>query len=166
MKVNGITLGPNSPARGLRSCRSESAEEQLCDDHVAKIAGTQAVVKFSQAQAAQQTRGISDRRYRVYGVAFWFEVKAEDGKLTMSQHEFLLQELQHGALACCGTLDDLKHLLIKLQAAWTAGLEHSRQMRLEVLDHARGWCLDRIGQWAERGYRKERPTRSARRTRR
>jgi hypothetical protein len=165
MKVNGIELGPNSPAKGLRTCRSETAEEQLCDDLVAKIAGTQAVVKFSQAQAAQQTRGISDRRYRVYGTAFWFEVKAEDGKLTMSQHEFLLQELQHGALACCGTLDDLRHLLMRLHAAFDAGLGKGRQSRLEVIDDARGWCLDRIGQWAERGYRKERPTRAARRPR-
>lgn len=165
MKVNGIALGPNSPARGLRGCRSESAEEQLCDDLVAQIAGTQAVVKFSQAQAAQQTRGISDRRYRVYGTAFWFEVKAEDGKLTMSQHEFLLQELQHGALACCGTLDDLKHLLIKLQAARDVSFAQGTQGRAEVMRHTRGWCLDRIGQWAERGYRKERPTRATRRRR-
>lgn len=165
MKLNGIALGPNSPAKGLRTCRSESAEEQLCDDLVAKIAGTQGVVKFSQAQAAQQTRGISDRRYRVYGVAFWFEVKAEDGKLTMSQHEFLLQELQHGALACCGTLDDLQHLIIKLRAAWDVGREQGRQGRIELMDHTRGWCLDHIGQWAERGYRKERPTRAARRRR-
>lgn len=151
MRVNGIALGPNSPARGLRGCRSESAEEQLCDDLIAQIAGTQAVVKFSQAQAAQQTRGISDRRYRVYGVAFWFEVKAEDGKLTMSQHEFLLQELRHGELACCGTLHDLQELLGQLRGGLLAG--------------AREWCLNRVGLWAARGYRKERPTRAIRRRR-
>lgn len=156
MKLNGIELGPNSPAKGLRTCRSESAEEQLCDDLVAEIAGTQGVVKFSQAQAAQQTRGISDRRYRVYGVAFWFEVKAEDGKLTMSQHEFLLQELQHGALALCGTLLELKGFLYLLQSARENSL---------LREQLTGYCLDAVGSWAARGYRKEQPTRAARRRR-
>lgn len=160
MKVNGIELGPNSPARGLRRCRSESAEEQLCDDLVAKIAGQHAVVKFSQAQAAQQTRGISDRRYRVYGVAFWFEVKAEDGKLTMSQHEFLLQELQAGGLACCGTLHDLQELLSML-ASHRASTNPVGREGLE--SYLREWCLNRVGLWAERGYRTERSTRATRR---
>lgn len=158
MKVNGIELGPNSPAKGLRTCRSETAEEQLCDDLIAKITGTQGVVKFSQAQAAQQTRGISDRRYRVYGVAFWFEVKAEDGKLTMSQHEFLLQELQHDGLACCGTLEDLRALVVQL-------LEVRQPGGFGLMPGIRQWCLMRIGAWAARGYRKERPTRAARRRR-
>lgn len=162
MRVNGIELGPNSPARGLRGCRSESAEEQLCDDLIAQIAGTQAVVKFSQAQAAQQTRGISDRRYRVYGVAFWFEVKAADGKLTMSQHEFLLQELQHGALACCGTLHDLQEILSMLASHRASTNPVGRE---GVESFMREWCLNRVGLWAARGYRKERPTRATRRRR-
>lgn len=158
MMVNGITLGPNSPATDLRTCRSESAEEQLCDDHIARIAGKDAVVKFSQAQAAQQTRGISDRRYRVHGVAFWFEVKAEDGKLTMSQHEFLLQEMQHDGLACCGTLEDLRALVAQL-------LEVRQLGGFGLMPGIRQWCLVRIGAWAARGYRKERPTRATRRRR-
>ncbi len=141
MKVNGIELGPNSPARGLRTCRSESAEEQLCDDLVASIAGIAGVVKFSQAQVAQQTRGISDRRYRALGHAFWFEVKAEDGKLTESQHRFLEAELDYGNLACCGTLDDLRDLLAYIR---TAGSE----------PHT--WCRLRVQRWAAKGYRKER----------
>lgn len=159
---NGVKLGPNSPAVGLRTCRSEAAEEQLCDDLVARMAGGGAVVRFSQAQIAQQTRGISDRRYRILGTTLWFEVKAQDGKLTMSQYTFLLQELQHGALACCGTLEDLRHVLVKLQAAWEGGREHSRQRRIELLDDARGWCLDQVGIWAAKGFRKERPTRRRR----
>lgn len=158
-RLNGIELGPNSPAAGLRGCRSEDAEEQQCDDLIARRADTTAVVRFSQAQASQQTRGISDRRYRLYGVAFWFEVKAEDGQLTMSQHQFLLEELRHGALACCGTYDDLHELVTKLEAAHHAP---NRPRRLELLDELRGWCLDRIGVWAARGYRKERPTRRRR----
>ena len=149
MRVNGIELGPNSPAATQRGCRSEGDEERLCDDLVARIAGKDAVVKFSQAQAAQQARGISDRRYRVYGVAFWFEVKAEDGKLTMSQHEFLLHELRHGALACCGTLHDLQELL--------------PQLRGDLIEGAREWCLNRVGVWAARGYRREGPSRTRRR---
>lgn len=157
MKVNGIELGPNSPAAHLRDCRSEAAEEQLCDDLVARIAGTTAVVKFSQAQAAQQTRGISDRRYRVYGVAFWFEVKAEDGKLTMSQHEFLLQELTHGALGCCGGLADLRGFLCLLQAS-----RDDAAVRAKL----GAYCLDIVGAWAARGYRKERSTRATRRRQR
>ncbi len=140
-RVNGIELGPNSPARNLRTCRSESAEEQLCDDLVASIAGKEAVVKFSQAQAAQQTRGISDRRYRVKGYAFWFEVKAEDGKLTESQHQFLHRELDYGALACCGSLDDLRDLLAYVGKPGS---------------DAATWCRLRINRWASKGFRKER----------
>lgn len=153
MKVNGIELGPNSPAAGLRDCRSESAEEQLCDDHIARLSRKEAVVKFSQAQAAQQTRGISDRRYRVYGFAFWFEVKADDGKLTMSQHEFLLQELQSGSLALCGALADLKAFTTLLEIA-----QHDNSLREKLVTY----CLDAVGTWAARGYRKERLTRRRR----
>ena len=138
--LNGVVLGPNSPAVGLRPCRSESDEEQLCDDHVARIAGKEAVVKFSQAKATQQTRGISDRRYRVLGHAFWFEVKAEDGKLTESQHQFLERELDYGNLACCGTLDDLKTLLSYFSSAGAD--PHT-------------WCRLRVQRWAAKGYRKE-----------
>lgn len=153
--VNGIELGPNSPALGLRACRSESVEEALCDALVAMIAGCEAVVKFSQAQAAQQTRGISDRRYRIFGFGLWFEVKAEDGKLTMSQHTFLLNEIGVGELACCGTLQDLKELLALLQPG--------QQSRAEVLARARAHCLRVIGDWAAKGYRAERPTKRGRR---
>lgn len=141
-RVNGIELGPNSPARNLRGCRSESAEEQLCDDLVASIAGKEGVVKFSQAQAAQQTRGISDRRYRVLGHAFWFEVKAEDGKLTESQYLFLCRELNYDAVACCGTLHDLQELL---------GYMRSME-RADVIV----WCRNRVLAWARKGFRKER----------
>jgi hypothetical protein len=147
--INGVKVGPNSPAIGLRANRSEADEEQLCDDLVARIAGSGAVVKFSQAQRSQQTRGIADRRYRVHGAALWFEVKAANGKLTMSQHEFLLRELEYGALACCGTLEDLQGLLVALRAGDAAAV--------------RAQCLERIGEWVAKGYRPERPTRRGRR---
>lgn len=142
---NGVKLGPNSPAVGLRQCRSETAEEQLCDDLVAQIAGRDAVVRFSQAQAAQQTRGIPDRRYRVLGYAIWFEVKAEDGKLTKSQHEFLERELDYGQVSCCGTLEDLRELL--------AFIRRTDELVLT-------WCRQRVRRWAAKGYRRERSTRS------
>jgi hypothetical protein len=118
--------------------RSEKAEEQLCDDLVARIAGRDAVVRFSQARATMQTLGIPDRRYRVHGVAFWFEVKAEDGKLTTAQHAFLLAEIECGNVASCGTLDEL----IRLVEAARKG--HAAAM---------GCAMAQLAHWVGRGYR-------------
>ncbi len=49
-----------------------------------------AVVRFSQARATQQTRGIPDRRYYSpsRGVACWWEAKAEGGKQSADQAAF------------------------------------------------------------------------------
>lgn len=154
-RVNGVELGPNSPARNLRTCRSESAEEQLCDDFIARLttATKKDVVQFSQAQASQQTPGVSDRRYRIYGVAFWFEVKADDGQLTKSQHEFLLQELACGALGTCGNLADLERLVMLLQS--TSAVDRASG-RVEREGFVREYCEMKLAEWAQRGYRKER----------
>ncbi|MBX3173288.1 MAG: hypothetical protein KF709_02695 [Gemmatimonadaceae bacterium] len=149
--VNGIQVGPNSPAIGLRGCRSEDAEGRQCDDFIARLAGVEGVVQFSQAQAAQQTRGIPDRRYRLLGFTLWYEVKAEDGKLTPSQHKFLTAELQHGELAACGTLEDLQELVHLLNRPADA-----------VMRTALAHCTALVGRWAEKGYRREKPMRRRR----
>lgn len=90
-----------------RHVRSEKAEERLCDNLMAKLGFT--VVRFSQARATNQTLGIPDRRYRntTIGRAFWWEVKAANGKLSEQQFLFLRGEQGVGDSAGCGTLDDL-----------------------------------------------------------
>ena len=87
--------------------RSEKAEEQLCDDFVARQVGREGVVRISQPRNTMQTLGISDRRYRVASLAFWWEVKRADGVLRTEQVEFLEAELRHGSPAGVGTLEDL-----------------------------------------------------------
>ena len=85
--------------------RSEKAEERLCDQLIAKLGGQ--IVHFSHPGRTMQTPGIPDRRYRLYGVAFWWEVKKASGRLTKDQVAFLTAELNHGAYAGCGNLDEL-----------------------------------------------------------
>lgn len=154
MIANGIELGPNSPLlQKPRKCRSEDDEQRLCDDLVARISGKDdGIVQQSQKRAATYlTRGMPDRRYRLLGVCVMFETKAEDGRLTMSQHEFLLRELRFGAYACCGTLEDLEGFIAALR------LEHQvKQPRLHE------YCLATIGRWAAKGYRRESPPRRRR----
>jgi len=87
--------------------RSEKAEEHRCDTFAACYAGRDRVVRFSQPRHTMQTLGIPDRRYRLAGVAFWFEVKHQAGRLRTEQVEFLEAELAYGCPAACGTLDDL-----------------------------------------------------------
>lgn len=144
--VDRISLGPNSPLRQyLRTERSEKAEGELCDDCVARISGKRGVVNLSQVRASMLTVGVSDRRYRLLGVALMYELKAHDGQLTKSQHEFLLDELEHGALACCGGLEDLRGFIAAVR------LEHQTgQPRI------REYCHNTIARWAAKGYRRER----------
>lgn len=141
--LNGITLGANSPlatrAGQGRGCRSEAAEAQLCDDFVMK-APRGSMANLSQQRASNLTRGLSDRRYRFYGHSFFYELKAEDGQLTASQHGFLLDELANGALATCGTLEDLQ---------WFAARCAEGSTQLDV------HCLTLVKRWAEKGYRRE-----------
>ncbi len=88
---------------------SEKEEERRCDLLVQALQGD--VVRFSQSRATHQTEGIPDRRYRVKGVALWWEVKAEDGRLSRAQFAFLRAEKQAQSLAGCGTSDDLVRVL-------------------------------------------------------
>ena len=138
--LNGITLGPHSPfAARARKCRSESAEGALCDDFVLR-APRGSLANLSQQRESNLTRGLSDRRYRFYGASFFYEIKAEDGQLTATQHGFLLDELANGALATCGTLDDLQ---------WFAARCAAGQTGLDV------HCLTLVMRWAAKGYRRE-----------
>ncbi|MHB1297279.1 MAG: hypothetical protein ACYC0B_02020 [Gemmatimonadaceae bacterium] len=150
--INGIAPGPNSPLLAkARGCRDEDAEGELCDDFVLR-APRGSMANFSQKPESMQTRGISDRRYRFYGIAFFYELKAEDGQLTPSQHAFLLDELSSGALAACGTLDDLQ----AFAALAATGAPHA------VLAT---YCHALVQRWAAKGYRREdlRPRRRRRR---
>jgi hypothetical protein len=152
----GITPGPNSPLLEVsgRACRDEEAEGALCDSLIRLLTGASGVVQLSQRRESQLTVGLPDRRYRAYGFAFFWELKAEDGQLTASQHAFLLDELQHGALAGCGTLEDLK-VIVELLRRARAG---------EAALTPDSACAHLVARWAERGYRPE-PTRRRRRRR-
>jgi len=150
--INGIEPGPNSPlVAKMRGCRSEEVEGQLCDDFVAR-APRGSVVNLSQPRESMLTRGLPDRRYRFYGVSFFYELKAEDGQLTPSQHAFLLDELSSGALAACGTLDDLQQIAVRVAAAGPYAALAS-------------YCHALVQRWAAKGYRREdlRPRRRRRR---
>lgn len=150
--VNGIELGPGSPLlAGAPAGRLERAEVDLCDDLIARISGREGVVNLSQGRASMLTRGIPDRRYRAHGQAFFWEAKRESGKLTNTQHLFLLAELQHGALAGCGTLDDLN--------AFIGALVAPKRTHATLERH----CLELITRWAAKGYRPERRPRHRRR---
>lgn len=109
--------------------RSEKEEERACDRLVFAMGGD--VIRFSQSRATHQTEGIPDRRYRVKGMAFWFEVKADDGKLTRDQWRFLEAErVCGGSAGGCGTLADLRLALVGLTIGGGAGLAES--LRLSV----------------------------------
>lgn len=143
----GVALGPDSPLRAVsgRACRSEAAEEALCDDFIARSGEQSGVVRLSQRRASMVTRGVSDRRYRVSGVAFWYEVKAEDGRLTPSQARFLLDELLCGAPAACGTLEDLQQFVTALRGA---DANDRRQLAVDL-------GIRLVERWARKGYRRE-----------
>lgn len=132
------------PTKHRAPVRSEKAEERLCDDLVARIAGREAVVRFSQARATNQTPGIPDRRYRLFGVALWFEIKAENGKLSAAQRDYLRAELACGSAAACGTLEDLSALLPVLREDRVAIVPGA-----ELLDA----CTTLVDRWVARGLR-------------
>ena len=76
---------------------SEKEVEHQCDNLMKSLGWT--IVRFSQARATKQTRGIPDRRYyppkdapaiapEVWPLAFWFECKKSGGKQSVYQAEF------------------------------------------------------------------------------
>ncbi len=69
------------------------------------------IVRFSQPRASMQTPGIPDRRLRISGVAFWFEIKPPDDRLSHVQKVFLEAELASGSLAFCGGVEDLAEVI-------------------------------------------------------
>jgi hypothetical protein len=119
----------------------EKEEMRACDDLVRQHDGE--IVSFSQPRATKQTAGIPDRRYRVFGTAFWWEVKSQDpnAQLTADQADFLLAELNAGVLAVCGTVHDLALFLPVVRA-------HESMMLVTMRARA---IVDR---WIRRGFRR------------
>lgn len=118
---------------------AESDVQKQCDALVRQCGGE--VISFAQPRATMQTEGIPDRRYVVFGRAFWWEVKAADGQLTASQHDFLVRDLHADGLAGCGTVEDLRDYLTQVRISLGVG-------------RAAGFAL--VARWAARGFRRER----------
>ncbi len=88
---------------------TEDDVARMCDELVGHYDG--GIVGFSQARATQQTPGIPDRRYRIGGVAAWFELKAPDGRLSHVQKVFLEAELACGSVVGVGGVEELAELI-------------------------------------------------------
>jgi hypothetical protein len=134
----GLPLADDTPAAappGLARpwMRSEKEEELRCDQLVAREAG--ASVHFSQARAPMQTPGIPDRRYRLGGIAFFWEVKRADGKLSAEQDDFIDAEVSCGCLCGAGTSDDLEPIVLALAKGWP--LKSVTQMLAESVERVR-----------------------------
>ena len=97
--------------------RTERDEERDCDAFVRMIGGKEAVVERSPPHRFMGTKGIPDRRYRLFDVAFDFEVKKPAGVLSDEQIAYLRAERQCGNLAACGTLQDLQQCVEWLREA-------------------------------------------------
>lgn len=135
-----------------RAIRSERDEERLCDDLVARISSRDCVVRFSQPRNTMQTPGIPDRRYWVYNVALWYEIKAANGRLTGAQEGFLRSELARGCLAACGTLEDLAALLPVLRAV-AHPVMPVKAADVTALCSAHAACRELVDRWAAKGFR-------------
>jgi hypothetical protein len=104
-----------------------------------------AVDRLEQRRASKIVRGIPDRRYHRPGQRIWVELKAPGGKLTATQHAWLLSELDAGAMAT--VIDDeaqLQHLFTLL-ARRSSSLESS----------ARDYCRELVRLCWLRGPRRE-----------
>lgn len=102
---------------------SEKEMEAACDRLAADLGAD--IVSFSQVRHTMQTPGIPDRRYRHRGQGIWFEVKAEDGKLSAEQLEFLIREHECGMIVGAGGRDELLRLL---SAPWEQRYEVGKQL--------------------------------------
>lgn len=120
---------------------SERDVEAACDRLVAALGGD--VIRTSPPGRTRQHIGLPDRRYRLKGHAWYFEVKrGHGGKLTAAQLDFLRAELACGCLALCGTMEELAGLTRRIvQGAAPAALA--------------GYCAETVEAWAARGLRRE-----------
>lgn len=141
--LNGIALGPNSPARTVRLNRPEKDEQHLGDDFVTRLEGE--VISLSQTRESQVHEGLPDRRYRVFGVAFWWEWKAENGKLTRSQHVFLQREMDCFCFGGVGVFEDLEAFV---RVVRSSRLANDAQL---LSTH----CNSLLARWVAKGYRSE-----------
>ena len=105
------------------------------------------VESYEQRRASKICRGLPDRRYvnRQRLTRVWVEAKTPGGKLTETQHRWLLDELYGEGLAT--VIDDVSQLarLFNILAG----------PRVGRLEEARAYCLELVRLTAQRGYRRE-----------
>lgn len=118
---------------------TERETERLTDDLVKKLGGQ--IVRLSQYRPSKVQLGLPDRRYRLWGLAFFFELKAEHGKLSRQQAEFLLAELKAGAFAACGGVSEIQ----ELYTGWKRHYDPDAFLRD---------CTRIVERWLAKGYRK------------
>lgn len=120
---------------------SESDVARACDSLAAALGWT--VERYEQGRRTRITEGLPDRRYvHPRGLRIWVELKAPNGKLTATQHAWLLAEQQAGAHALAV---DSEHVLRHL-------------LQLLSRDAGRGaalhYCVQTTALIAQRGYRR------------
>lgn len=89
---------------------TEKDVERACD-LLMRALGFNAV-RFSQARASMQTRGIPDRKYYRDRFTFWFECKRQGGKQSPDQLAFQRMAEEAGELYLLGGLAELEFFLI------------------------------------------------------
>ena len=89
--------------RGLDPLEKEV--ESQCDKMLTLMGWS--VVRFSQARATRQTRGIPDRKYYRGRDTFWFECKAQDGRQSSEQKAFQEMCEEAGELYVIGGVKEL-----------------------------------------------------------
>lgn len=106
--------------------RSERDEERDCDNLITMLGGKEAVVQRSPPHKFMGTRGIPDRRYRIFGYAFDFEVKKPAGELSDYQITYLRAERACDCLAACGTVTDLHRCVELIREARRGGMLYTQ----------------------------------------
>lgn len=127
-------------AIALPELREKDVARQ-CDDLVRKMGGT--VVRTNPPHRVKQDYGLPDRRYRMMGTAFFFELKRPQKTSLLSAHQygFLTAELDHGCLAACGILDDLVLVINAIRGG------KSRDGAIEE-------CRRIVERWKAKGFRR------------
>ena len=124
--------------------RSEKDEEAACDALVKSMLGT--VRRYSQPRRTMQTAGISDREYVIFDDVLRWEVKAEDGKLTQEQFDLLREDYEARRTVGCGTVNDLRLVLVMMRAY--------RRAIGDGWDTPRHVAFRMVELWAARGLRR------------